>query len=493
MSRRAAVWISLGLACAAFAVFSQALYFQFTTDDEFLILRNRWLASAGDLPQLLTGTVLGGAGIPDTRFRPVELLTHAVDVWVWGRDPFGHHLTSVLLHAAGSVLVFCLLAARFALLPSALAALVFALHPLHAMVVPPISGRADPLVLIWICAGLLLFRARPVWSLLCAALAMGSKETGVLFPALLALYDSLDGRPLPWRRHAPCWILGLAFGLWRLAAVHAAGPAAAADPALQDVGVRIFTYLSTLPQGLRVCLWPADVIHVREWPVHTSAAQPMVWGGALLLAGLCAASVAAWRRNLRPLACGLAWFLLSTLPTSNLAAPLYFTYADHWFILPGLGLVLIGAWAAARGWDGPAWQRAAVWAIGIGLAAAGAVITPGRAEQWRDNAAYARRNLARAPDSGWRNYNMAAALVQRGQDEDAAPLFERSIALGLPEIKPRFQLGLLHLRAGRYAEAAAAFERVAALEPRWPGIQELIRRARGAALSPADRQPRMSP
>src|SRR2546425_9423120 len=70
---------------------------------------------------------------------PVSLLSHMLDVSVWGLDPAGHHLTNVLLHALNAALVFLLWEALTAApWPSLVVALLFALHPLRVEI-----GRAS--------------------------------------------------------------------------------------------------------------------------------------------------------------------------------------------------------------------------------------------------------------------------------------------------------------------------------------------------------------
>jgi len=81
-----------------------------------------------------------------SNWHPLTWISHALDVSMWGLDPWPHHATSLLLHVASAVLLYALLlrttkrgGASF------FVALVFALHPLHVESVAWASERKDVL------------------------------------------------------------------------------------------------------------------------------------------------------------------------------------------------------------------------------------------------------------------------------------------------------------------------------------------------------------
>jgi tetratricopeptide (TPR) repeat protein len=91
-------------------------------------------------------------------WHPLTMLSHMLDCQLFGLKPWGHHLTSVLLHAANTVLVFLLLRGLTGLRPggattpqagalwrSVLVAAMFGLHPLHVESVAWVAERKDVL------------------------------------------------------------------------------------------------------------------------------------------------------------------------------------------------------------------------------------------------------------------------------------------------------------------------------------------------------------
>src|SRR5204863_10056152 len=81
-----------------------------------------------------------------SNWHPLALLSHMLDCDLFQLWPGGHHLTSVLFHAANTVLLFCLLRRMTGgIWRSAMVAALFAWHPLHVQSVAWVSERKDVL------------------------------------------------------------------------------------------------------------------------------------------------------------------------------------------------------------------------------------------------------------------------------------------------------------------------------------------------------------
>ena len=115
-------------------------------------------------------------------YRPVQNLSYMVDYWLWAGNPFGYHLTNILIHAGSGFLLFRVLRRILAGLADGtdesdgtngkardvcafLIALIWMVHPIHNAAVAYISGRADSLASLFaLCAWLLVSRAREAGS-----------------------------------------------------------------------------------------------------------------------------------------------------------------------------------------------------------------------------------------------------------------------------------------------------------------------------------------
>ena len=79
-----------------------------------------------------------------TYWHPLTWVSHMVDWQLYGLNPWGHHLTSVLLHAANAVLVFLVFRRMTgAFWQCAVLAGVFALHPLQVDSVAWVTERKN--------------------------------------------------------------------------------------------------------------------------------------------------------------------------------------------------------------------------------------------------------------------------------------------------------------------------------------------------------------
>jgi hypothetical protein len=135
-------------------------------------------------------------------FRPIQILSYILDYQVWKLNPFGYHITNVILHTANAVLLYLLFLSLFndsffAFLGSAL----FGTNPIFTSSVTYISGRADILLLLFAILSILYFiksikenKLRPFYygaSLFCFICVLFSKEIGIICLTFLFLIDKL--------------------------------------------------------------------------------------------------------------------------------------------------------------------------------------------------------------------------------------------------------------------------------------------------------------
>jgi len=132
-------------------------------------------------------------------WRPLVHLSFALDHALWGLEPFGYHLSDLVLLAASAGLTAALAVRLFgfppagALLGGLVAGLCFALHPVHFEILPIAPRRADALAVFFTLLALLIAAGgAPGWrralltGLVCA-LAFMAKETGIVATAAVAL------------------------------------------------------------------------------------------------------------------------------------------------------------------------------------------------------------------------------------------------------------------------------------------------------------------
>jgi tetratricopeptide (TPR) repeat protein len=211
--------VLIGLLLTA-AIYCRDLKYDFILDDMPLILVNQPIPSWHNLKMAFITDIffIHGSSVPIVlpamHYRPVFTLWLTMNQLLFGSVFPWWHLTSLLLHICVIFLVYKLgvkvLTERWT---AALAALLFAFHPIHVESVSYVSASTDLLVTLFLLIAFLSYSrfreqdASPgylVAALFTAALAMLSKETAAMFPWILVAYEALrkipPGRSRWWMR-----------------------------------------------------------------------------------------------------------------------------------------------------------------------------------------------------------------------------------------------------------------------------------------------------
>jgi tetratricopeptide (TPR) repeat protein len=294
-------------------------------------------------PRTLSPTDWGGI------YRPLRTLDFAVDWALSGGSPFLFHLRSVLYHVLGTLLLLGILLelAPGRPWPAVWGALLFGLHPVHVESVAWITSRADVMLLPFFLLALWLYlRGRPLAAALAFAAALFAKEAAVVFPGAVLLGDLL-------RRERPRagWLAlysGMALGYAALWLHLVAGGSPAEVGHLPGWwGGSYGACLATMARGfayyVQLLLFPVRQVLDYHVPATTGLDAGAVLGAVLLLL----AAAWGWLRN-RRLLFGLAWFLLTILPVSNLLFSVGIPTAERFLYLPAAGLALWGGHLLAR-------------------------------------------------------------------------------------------------------------------------------------------------
>ena len=395
------VWVCLGLVLITLAVFAPTVTFSFLEyDDNVYVVTNPHVLAG------LTGPNIGWAfrSINASNWHPLTWLSHMLDCQLYGRWAGGHHLTSLLLHLANTLLLFRLWQRiTGALWRSAFVAALFAVHPLHVESVAWVAERKDVLSAFFFLLTLWAYvryaeksvvsgqwsvvssdqttdyglratdhgprstggsRIFYLLSLLFFALGLMSKPMLVTLPFVLLLLDywplgrmqkeegrmqKAEGRRrFSFILHPSSFILleklpFLALSTASsLATVYAQSQSGALLPLEKfPLGLRLANALVSYARYLGKTLWPEHLAAFYPHPVHWPAWQ--VVGAGLLLAGVSIAAIALARRA-PYLFTGWFWYLGMLIPVIGLVQVGSQAMADRYMYLPALGLFLATAW-----------------------------------------------------------------------------------------------------------------------------------------------------
>jgi tetratricopeptide (TPR) repeat protein len=363
-------------------------------------------------------------------WHPLTTLVHAADFAVWGRWAPGHHLSSLLLHAANAGLVVLLVAALLrrpgsrrsrqgARLAAVTAGLCWALHPLRVESVAWASEHKDLLCALFYLLGLLAYlryvdaapgARRRCYLLTLAALllALLAKPMAVSFPLVLLVLDAFplgrlrrpgSGRVLA--EKLPLAGMAAAAALLTLAAQRSGGAMRAL--AGLPFGSRALVAAHSAAVYLRQTLWPSGLCALYSYPRQVSIGSWRFLGPvlALVAAGVLAVRL---RRRLPWLMAVMFATLLLLLPAAGLVQVGPQAMADRYTYLPGIAIALLAGAAFGSAWDwttaaGHWWHRPA---LVLGLAAVGMGLswrTWAQIAVWHDSESLWTNVLSCEPDS----------------------------------------------------------------------------------------------
>src|SRR5271163_3486280 len=155
--RRPGILLPL-LGLVTFVVYSGSLSFDFVWDDWPQIVNNPLIRSWNNLPRAFGSDLWYHVARHQVYYRPLFVAWSMLNYTLFGLRPWGWHLGAVVLHVGAVTAVFWL-ARRLGLeyWTSALAALVFALHPVHIEPVAWVSAASDTMVTIFVALAFAAF------------------------------------------------------------------------------------------------------------------------------------------------------------------------------------------------------------------------------------------------------------------------------------------------------------------------------------------------
>lgn len=373
----------LGCLCLALAVgaaYSDVYPNDFVLDDQALLITNDYLRHWNALPDILTRLNYDGAGLHQGFYRPVPMVLHLVWFQLFGLSSTAFHTLNILLQMINALLVWRL-GCRLVFDPRGAfaAALLWAVHPFAIEAVTYMSATPEILWMTFTLLGLLallpeITMQRGVIAAFYFLLALGCKETAVIFPALACTVLFVTSRqrlqPRTYFKTAPFWAMALAYVVAYFSLVSYRPEYAmyhSSSDYAQHILIRIYTCLATLPDYLSLILYPTHLHPEKSFPAYTTFfAAPVILGALIVLAALLHIALSRGQRGIA-LTFGLLWFAIALSPCTGIVVPVDALIAEHWIYLPAAGLFLGIAETIATSLNRRGWRFAAVGVLAAAL------------------------------------------------------------------------------------------------------------------------------
>lgn len=340
--------------------YSNSLRNNFVLDDEPLVVKNPLIKSPKLFPLIFKTALYEYSEKARIRFgynsmyRPLQLLSYALDYRIWGLNPAGYHLTNIFIHALNSILVYSLFSLITVTPIAKIIAILFAVHPIHTSVVSYISSRADLLAALFMLASIIFFfkfirlnlKRFYALSLLSAGLALICRENALTIPVfILLVLFILKPKPRKFLYCIPFILLILAYAALRSCILGA--HTLVWHPEFMNFFLRIIDFLNIVPRYISLLVLPLNLHMIRLTPFILSLREPKVFLGIAFFL-FYVYLIIRWRRaNL--LLFSLSWFIIGLIPVFFMldGYPFFFQamMAESWVYLASAGFFAIIAYA----------------------------------------------------------------------------------------------------------------------------------------------------
>lgn len=459
------------------AAYLNTLSTDFVWDDIYQIKNNDQIKSLLNIPSFFSSNVWAGVrGFSSYYYRPLFILSLAVDHSVWGEQPFGYHLTNMVLHILMSIMVY-LFALKFlkSATGSLFSAAVYAVYPVHAEAVAWISGRNEILSALFLLSSFyfyIFYREKRriayiISSLVLFSFSLLSKETAVVLPVIILLYELFFGNR-DWKETtrvpALYGLLIIPYFIVRLI-LFKSMTGAQSQPLLW----RLSTTPGLIMEYLRLLISPINLKVFYDIAVKKTFLSQDVIIPIFVLGIICLGIIFSLRYDKR-IFFNLLFTLITLVPVSGivvLIAPALM--ADRYLYLPSAGFsmalgtifsIIPGSVVKKSSRQETKGIPGLTWTAHTGVKLAGAlivclllVLNIQRNNAWKDNFTFKSIMVRDAPGSFFSHYSLGLYYDDQGTLDEAVRELKFAAQLNPDHAETHNSLGIVYDRQGRLNEA----------------------------------------
>jgi protein O-mannosyl-transferase len=468
----------------------------FHFDDTHTIVNNLYIRDASNFSKFFTDVRTFGSMPDNLGYRPLVTASTALDYAMGGGlKPFWFHFSQFVLFVLQGVLMFFLFRKLFRSavserntdIAALFAVAVYMLHPGSAETINYIIARSDSYSTFFVIAAILCFVGSKVCRkfhlyMIPAIAGLLCKETAAMFPLLLFFYvyffdekasigefftrneNKKFLRAL--KRTLPAILLTIMAAF--LIQYHAAQQTQSGFLHTQadSLGYH-YKYILTQPWVLLTYfitfIAPVSISADPDITVFSHYGDPRMYAGFLFLGIIIFLIVVTSRRSeTRPIAFGLAWFLIAAIPTSVLAALTQVANSHRLFFLyPGLAISIV--WMLKLFIDRirpvfPATQfRRTVRLLAISVLLAFAVGTWQRNRVWHSDESLWKDIVEKSPGNPRALMNYGLIFMARGEYFEAEYYFRKALKKWPTWTYLHINMGILNQAQGKPADAEQYF------------------------------------
>ena len=409
-------------------------------------------------------------GFHEANWHPLVWLSYMAEIELFGMKPEAMHITNVILHIANALLVYLWLRRSTGeAIRSFLAAVVFAVHPLHVESVAWITERKDVLSTLFLLGTLIAYseyvrkRCRRWYLATTILFGVGLSAKGMLVtvPIMLVLVDFWPlnrfdlSSALRFNRSTlrnvmsdkiPFLMLSVAIACITILAQRSGGAVAG------------MTALSLNERIANATVSFSRYALKSFWPVNLSAFYPMPIGGWSIVIVmfsfmfLVMTSIAAWlaRRQRIAILIGWCWFIVTLLPVIGIIQVGSQSMADRYMYVPMIGLSQMLLWGLPDRYFRLQGRSMAIFGLSI---VALVIVSTRQVATWQDSITLFENALEVAPENNFTSHaNLGMAYQEAGRMDEAEVQMEESVKVN-PDNPAKVEiLARKYIRDGKYKD-----------------------------------------
>ena len=458
-----------GLYIAVLFVFSLLLYSYtlgngFVWDSEMVILEDPTIRDFSYVPSYFTEdtlrhTVEKSKGVYTLKYyRPFMKVFYLIEYKFFGTNPIGYHAVSVFLNALVVVICFLFVLeitgnAKVAFVSS----IIYTVNPARAEVVNWVNSQSNILFALFCMLSLLCYhRKRYVLSLAGFGAALLIRETAILLPAILILYEFLVGGQKGLKGYAKILLFFAVAGMYLIIRQLVVGA-----PLITDAG--IFTLFNTiaviLKRYVKIFFLPDAPVTIYPAEMFTALSSEVLVA-YFFLAVMVLLGIFLWIKK-RDHIFWYLWFFAWMVPGFNVGK-----FADYLMAEKGLYLTSLGFCVMiASVMESLRMKNLIKITLIVSIVFSHSWMTFSRSFYWKDTVTYLEKVSEFAPDMPLIHYSLGNAYSSRGRHDMAIARFKRAIKLKPAVSEAYHALGNEYAKKGQYELSLREFQNAVRMDP----------------------------
>jgi len=428
-----------------------------------------------------------------SNWHPLTWISHMIDCQLYGLNPMGHHLTSLLFHVANTLLLLLILVRMTGTLwQSSFAVALFALHPLHVESVAWVAERKDVLstffMMLAIWAYILYVKKgnirRYLLVVLFFVLGLMSKPMLVTLPFILLLLDfwplgrfchihetrnvvtsqqtneRLGILRLLWEK-VPFFALAVGSSVVTFIVQERSGAVTLLEQ--YSIQTRIINAFVAYTEYMLNMIWPVKLVVMYPHPGNSL----LLWKGVAAGLALVIITILVIRkaRKIPYLAVGWLWYVVTLIPVIGIVQVGAQAMADRYTYITLIGLFIIIAWGANDLLSKWLYRKICLGTLAAIILPVLIVLTWKQVQYWENGITLFKHTVKHTSNNVVIYNNLGIAYKNSGKYKEAIEAYKQAIRINPDYAKAYSNLGVAYNESGKYKEAIEVCKKSIRINP----------------------------